>query len=69
MLTLVQGDDKKFYISRQEDFYAVQEMPGAIHSIVRQSIVSVKLVIGLLIMLYVALFQSFGVWVPKPVTA
>lgn len=57
------------YISRQEDLYAVQEMPGAIHSVVRQGIIMVKLIVGLLIMLYVAIFQAFGVWVPKPIAA
>lgn len=69
VLTLVQGNDKKFYISRQEDLYAVQEMPGAVHSIVQQSIITIKLIVGLLIMFYVALFQYFGIWVPKPVSA
>ncbi|CCU98923.1 unnamed protein product [Malassezia sympodialis ATCC 42132] len=69
VLTLVQGNDKKFYISRQEDLYAVQEMPGAVHSIVQQSIIMIKLIVGLLIMFYVALFQFFGIWVPKSVSA
>lgn len=69
VLTLVRGDDKKMYIARQEDLYAIQEMPGAVHSVVKHGIVAVKLIVGLLIMIYVAIFQFFGFWVPKPVSA
>jgi len=63
LLDLRKLDDGKYYVSRQQDLYSIQEesetiLPGGFDTI----IVNIKAFVGHLIMLQVAFFQLLGIW-------
>lgn len=68
-LDLVQGEDKKYYVSCQRDVYPLQEMPGSILPGLSCLIMTVKLLATLWIMLAMMIVQQFGIWRPKPLAA
>ena len=63
LLDLRKLDDGKYYVSRQQDLYSIQEeaetiLPGGFDTV----IVNIKAFVGHLIMLQVAFFQLLGIW-------
>ena len=66
VLSLQKMEDGKYYVSRQQDLYSIQEeaetlLPGGVDDYV----VEIKAFVGYLLMLYVAFFQLFGIWRPR----
>lgn len=69
LLNLVKGGDGKFYITRQQDLYANQEIPGQMifPPFGRDLVEIVKLFTGFGCALLAAFFQViFRVWLPAP---
>lgn len=66
LLNLVQGSDKKYYICKQQDVYPIQELPCKLIPGLSTMVMFMKLLVGILISIYVAIFQLFGVWTLKP---
>ena len=66
VLSLQKMEDGKYYVSRQQDLYSIQEesetlLPGGVDDYV----VMIKAFVLYLLMLYVAFFQLFGIWRPR----
>ena len=61
-LDLVKGKDQKYYISRQVDYYQVQEVLYIVFPFAKKLVVAIKLITGFLCMIYAMLFQLLGFW-------
>lgn len=64
-LDLVKGKDDKYYIKRQVDLYAIQEVFAILVPYARQIIGLIKIFFGFMCLLYAVLFQSLGFWKPS----
>ncbi|KAI3626299.1 hypothetical protein CBS9595_001660 [Malassezia furfur] len=64
-LDLVKGKDDKYYIKRQVDLYAIQEVFAILVPYARQVIGLIKIFFGFMCLLYAVLFQSLGFWKPS----
>ncbi|WFD42600.1 hypothetical protein MPSI1_001246 [Malassezia psittaci] len=61
-LDLVKGKDQKYYISRQADYYQVQEVLYIVFPFAKKLVMAIKLFTGFLCMIYALLFQLLGFW-------
>jgi len=62
LLSLRRRNDGKYYITRQQDVYPLQEMPGRIIPGLPDVIDIVKLFAGFFCALFAAIFQLLGFW-------
>lgn len=62
MLDLVKGKDGKYYVSRQVDLYAVQDVTNIVLPFSKQLITLMKIFFGFMCAIYAMIFQMLGFW-------